>query len=87
MQYPPICEDMASLAQTAPIRAVRGLGVKVRCSVCGVVKCRLDLLRAHIRSSESCGLAYVDTIHGPEGRLLVPRVPITSSDISSSYVF
>ncbi|KAG2071861.1 hypothetical protein BDR04DRAFT_1230802 [Suillus decipiens] len=48
------------------------LGVKVRCSVCRVVKCRLDLLRAHIRSSESCGSAHIDTVHGPEGRLLVP---------------
>ncbi|KAG1797232.1 uncharacterized protein BJ212DRAFT_391151 [Suillus subaureus] len=48
------------------------LGVKVRCSVCGVVKCRLDILRAHIRSSELCRLACVDTVHGPEGRFLVP---------------
>ncbi|KAG1797229.1 uncharacterized protein BJ212DRAFT_1406343 [Suillus subaureus] len=48
------------------------LGVKVRCSMCGVVKCRLDLLRAHIRSSESCRLACVDTVHRPEGRFLVP---------------
>ncbi|KAG2038577.1 hypothetical protein BDR03DRAFT_299917 [Suillus americanus] len=48
------------------------LGVKVRCSMCGVVKCRRDLLRAHIRSSESCRFAFVEIDHGPEGRFLVP---------------
>jgi hypothetical protein len=49
------------------------LGVKVRCSVCGVVKCRLDLLRAHVKSSEQCRFAFVDIVHGPEGHLLVPE--------------
>ncbi|KAG2338841.1 hypothetical protein BDR05DRAFT_968837 [Suillus weaverae] len=48
------------------------LGVKVRCSVCGVVKCRHYVLRAHIRSSESCQLASAEIVHGPEGHLLVP---------------
>jgi hypothetical protein len=57
------------------------LGAKVRCSVCGVVKCRLYLLRAHIRSSESCHLARVDIVHGPEGRLLVPTGWITTHQV------
>ncbi|KAG1756102.1 hypothetical protein EDB19DRAFT_451960 [Suillus lakei] len=48
------------------------LSVKVRCSVCGVVKCRHDLLRAHIKSSESCNLAIADNVHGPGGHVLVP---------------
>ncbi|KAG2342468.1 hypothetical protein BDR05DRAFT_964071 [Suillus weaverae] len=48
------------------------LGVKVRCSACGVVKCRHDLLRAHIKSSEPCQSAVADNVHGPEGRVLVP---------------
>jgi len=48
------------------------LGVKVRCSVCGVVKCRQDLLRAHIKDSEQCQFASVDVVDGPEGRVLVP---------------
>ncbi|KAG1727131.1 hypothetical protein EDB19DRAFT_1833202 [Suillus lakei] len=48
------------------------LGVKVCCSVCGVVKCRHYVLRAHIRSSELCQSAFAEIVHGPEGRLLVP---------------
>lgn len=48
------------------------LGVKVCCSVCGVVKCRHYVLRAHIRSSELCQLASAEIVHGPEGHLLVP---------------
>ncbi|KAG1887809.1 hypothetical protein F4604DRAFT_1718695 [Suillus subluteus] len=48
------------------------LGVKVQCSICGVVRCRRDLLRAHFRSSESCRFAFVEIVHGPEGHLLVP---------------
>ncbi|KAJ8583211.1 hypothetical protein M405DRAFT_829097 [Rhizopogon salebrosus TDB-379] len=43
------------------------LGVKVRCSVCGVVKCRHDLFRKHIKSSEPCRLASADMVDGPEG--------------------
>ncbi|KAG1858978.1 hypothetical protein DFJ58DRAFT_291445 [Suillus subalutaceus] len=48
------------------------LGVKVRCSICGVVRCRHDVLRAHIRHSELCHFAFIEIVHGPEGRLLVP---------------
>jgi hypothetical protein len=48
------------------------LGVKARCSACGVVMCRHDLVRAHIRSSEPCHSAIVNTVHGPEGYVLVP---------------
>lgn len=48
------------------------LGVKVRCSMCGVVMCRHDRLRAHIKSSEPCHLAIADAVHGPEGRSLTP---------------
>jgi len=48
------------------------LGIKVRCSACGVVKCRHDLLRAHIKSSEPCHSAIADNVHGPEGRVLIP---------------
>ncbi|KAJ8592678.1 hypothetical protein M405DRAFT_812398 [Rhizopogon salebrosus TDB-379] len=47
------------------------LGVKARCSMCGVIMCRRDLIRAHIRSSEACHLASTDVVHGPEGRALV----------------
>ena len=47
-------------------------GVKVRCSVCGVVKCRRDLLRAHINSSELCHFASVEMVDGPKGHVLVP---------------
>ncbi|KAG1739871.1 uncharacterized protein EDB91DRAFT_1134218 [Suillus paluster] len=49
------------------------LGVKVRCSVCGVVKCRHDILRAHIKSAEPCHLAIVDNVDGPGGRMIVPE--------------
>ena len=48
------------------------LGVKMRCSACGVVKCRLDLLRAHIKDSDPCLFASADVVNGPEGRVLVP---------------
>ncbi|KAG2150922.1 hypothetical protein DEU56DRAFT_779136, partial [Suillus clintonianus] len=48
------------------------LGVKVRCSTCGVVMCRHDLLRTHIKSSEPCYLAIADAVHGPEGRSFAP---------------
>jgi hypothetical protein len=48
------------------------LGVKVRCSACGIVKCRHDLLRKHIRSSEPCHFASVDTVDGPDGRVVIP---------------
>jgi hypothetical protein len=48
------------------------LGVKVRCSACGVVKCRHDLLRKHISSSEPCSFASVDTVDGPDGHIVVP---------------
>ncbi|KAG1878327.1 hypothetical protein F4604DRAFT_1756610 [Suillus subluteus] len=48
------------------------LGVKACCSACGVVKCRDDLLRAHIKSSEPCHSAVANTVHGPEGYVLVP---------------
>ncbi|KAG1753203.1 hypothetical protein EDB19DRAFT_1667968 [Suillus lakei] len=48
------------------------LRVKVRCSVCGVVKCRHDLLRAHIKSSESCHLAIADNVPGPGGYVIAP---------------
>ncbi|KAG2147997.1 hypothetical protein DEU56DRAFT_783447 [Suillus clintonianus] len=48
------------------------LGVKVRCTVCGVVKCRRDILRAHMRSSEPCHFASIDVVHGPEGHVLFP---------------
>ncbi|KAG2079211.1 hypothetical protein BDR04DRAFT_1086361 [Suillus decipiens] len=48
------------------------LGVKVRCSVCGVVMCRHDLLRTHIKSSEPCHSAIADTVRGPEGHVFVP---------------
>lgn len=57
------------------------LGVKVRCSVCGVVKCRHDLLRAHIKSSEQCRFAFVDIVHGPEGHLLVPEGLVTAHQV------
>ncbi|KAJ8582538.1 hypothetical protein M405DRAFT_560923 [Rhizopogon salebrosus TDB-379] len=46
------------------------LGVKARCSTCGVIMCRRDLIRAHIRSSEACHSAFADVVHGPEGRAL-----------------
>lgn len=55
-----------------PRHILTHLGVKACCSVCGVVKCRLDLLRAHIRSSELCRFAHADVVYGPEGRFLVP---------------
>ncbi|KAG2147999.1 hypothetical protein DEU56DRAFT_783476 [Suillus clintonianus] len=48
------------------------LGVKVRCTVCGVVKCRRDILRAHMKSSEPCHFASVEVVHGPEGHALFP---------------
>ncbi|KAG1888797.1 hypothetical protein F4604DRAFT_1645024 [Suillus subluteus] len=48
------------------------LGVKVRCSTCGVVKCRHDLLRAHINSSEPCHFAIADNVPGPGGYVIVP---------------
>ncbi|KAG2354895.1 hypothetical protein BDR07DRAFT_583565 [Suillus spraguei] len=48
------------------------LGVKVRCSACGVVMCRHDLLRAHIKSAEPCHSAIADTVRGPEGYVFVP---------------
>lgn len=47
-------------------------GVKVRCSACGVIRCRHDLLQAHIKSSELCQLASIEMVDGPEGRLVVP---------------
>jgi hypothetical protein len=47
------------------------LGVKARCSMCGVIMCRRDLIRAHISSSEACHLAFADVVHGPEGRALI----------------
>lgn len=55
-----------------PRHILSHLGVKVRCSVCGVVKCRHYDLRAHIRSSELCQSASAEIVHGPEGHLLVP---------------
>ncbi|KAG0692018.1 hypothetical protein DFH29DRAFT_601860 [Suillus ampliporus] len=55
-----------------PRHILAHLGVKVRCSVCGVVKCRHDLFRAHIKSSEPCHLAVAENVYGPEGRVLVP---------------
>jgi hypothetical protein len=48
------------------------LGVKVCCSICGIVKCRRDVLRAHIKSSEQCRFASINIIHGPERRFFVP---------------
>ncbi|KAG1863761.1 hypothetical protein F4604DRAFT_1683618 [Suillus subluteus] len=48
------------------------LGVKACCSICGVVKCRYDLLRAHINSSETCHFAIADNVPGPEGYVVVP---------------
>ncbi|OAX38401.1 hypothetical protein K503DRAFT_770516 [Rhizopogon vinicolor AM-OR11-026] len=48
------------------------LGVKVRCSVCRVVKCRRDLIRAHINTSASCHFASDETVDGPEGYIVVP---------------
>jgi hypothetical protein len=50
------------------------MGVKARCSVCGVVKCRPDVLRAHIKSSQQCHFASCDVVHGPERRYLVGTV-------------
>jgi hypothetical protein len=47
------------------------LGVKVRCAMCGVVKCRRDILRAHIISSNPCHFAIMDAVHGPEGRAVL----------------
>ncbi|KAG2151751.1 hypothetical protein BD769DRAFT_1401211 [Suillus cothurnatus] len=57
------------------------LGVKVRCTMCRAVKCRLDLLRAHIRSSESCHFARVGIVHGPEGRFLYPTSWTTTHQV------
>ncbi|OJA18376.1 hypothetical protein AZE42_00754 [Rhizopogon vesiculosus] len=57
------------------------LGVKVRCSVCGIVKCRRYLLNAHIMSSEQCHLAFVDVVHGPEGRFLVGTVDAATHQV------
>lgn len=57
------------------------LGVKVRCSVCGVIKCRHDILRAHITSSEQCRFASVDIVHGPQGHLLVPEGWVTPHQV------
>ncbi|KAG2079210.1 hypothetical protein BDR04DRAFT_27342 [Suillus decipiens] len=57
------------------------LGIKARCSVCGVVKCRRDLVRAHIKSSELCHSATADNVDGPGGYVFVPLVgplPMTS---------
>src|SRR5882757_4706024 len=48
------------------------LGVKVRCPVCGAVKSRYDIFRAHIKFSEPCHLASAEMVDGPEGRVLVP---------------
>jgi hypothetical protein len=48
------------------------LGVKVRCSMCGVVKCRHDLLRAHIKSSELCHFAFAQVVHAPGACVLAP---------------
>ncbi|OAX38402.1 hypothetical protein K503DRAFT_770517 [Rhizopogon vinicolor AM-OR11-026] len=48
------------------------LGVKVRCSVCRVVKCRRDLIRAHIKTSTSCHFASAETVDGPEGYIVAP---------------
>jgi hypothetical protein len=54
------------------------LGVKVRCSVCGIVMCRHDRLHAHIASSEQCHSASVDIVDGPHGHCLVPDSWLTA---------
>jgi hypothetical protein len=48
------------------------LGIKMRCSACGVVRCRHDLLRAHINSSGPCHFATANDVPGPEGCVVVP---------------
>ncbi|KAG2353390.1 hypothetical protein BDR07DRAFT_1405015 [Suillus spraguei] len=48
------------------------LGVKVRCSICGIVKCRHDILRAHINSSETCHFAIAEDVPGPGGYVVAP---------------
>lgn len=57
------------------------LGVKLRCSVCGVVKCRNDLLRAHITSSEQCRFASVDIVPGPQRHFLLPEGWVTAHQV------
>lgn len=48
------------------------LRVKVRCSVCGIVKCRHDLFREHVKSPGPCHLAIADTVPGPGGLVIFP---------------
>ena len=57
------------------------LGVKARCSMCGLVKCRRDVIRAHITSSERCNLAFSDVVHGPEGRVLIGTVSTATGQV------
>ncbi|OJA12789.1 hypothetical protein AZE42_11490 [Rhizopogon vesiculosus] len=57
------------------------LGVKVRCSVCRVVMCRRDLIRAHIKTSTSCGFASAETVDGPEGHIVVPTTWSTAHQV------
>jgi len=55
-----------------PRHILAHIGVKVCCSVCGVVMCRHDVLRKHIRASQTCHLASVETHDGPQGILVFP---------------
>jgi len=57
------------------------LGVKVRCAMCGVVKCRRDILRAHIISSTPCHFATMNAVHGPEGRALLGTVGTATDQV------
>ena len=50
------------------------IGVKARCSMCGLVRSRCDVIRAHIASSESCKFAFSDVVHGPEGHAIVGTI-------------
>jgi len=57
-----------------PRHILTHMGVKARCSMCGLVRFRCDVIRAHIASSERCKFAFSDVVHGLEGYTLVGAV-------------
>ncbi|KAG2127721.1 uncharacterized protein EDB93DRAFT_197940 [Suillus bovinus] len=48
------------------------LGVKARCSVCGIVRCRSDVLLEHVESSGLCHLGIAENVSGPKGHIIYP---------------
>jgi len=57
------------------------IGVRARCSMCGLVRSRSDVIRAHIASSESCKFAFSEVVHGPEGYAVVGTISTAAHQV------